>query len=275
MDRYAVFGFPIKHSRSPWIHARFAIQTNQSLTYTAQEMPPDSFEQQVLEFFSTDGCGLNITVPFKERACQIAEVLSEAATTAGAVNTLYRNALGQLCGDNTDGVGMLRDIIQNQGGVVAGKTVLIVGAGGAVRGVLPNLLAEKPARVCIVNRTVERAEALASRFAGHGHLDVMTYAGLEGQSFDLIINGASAGLDGSLPPLPSSIVNADSWCYDMMYGAGPTVFQRWANECGAAKALDGVGMLVEQAAQAFNIWRGITPETASIITALRAELSLR
>lgn len=273
MDRYAVFGFPIKHSRSPWIHARFAAQTNQNLTYTAHEVAPDTFEQQVLEFFSKGGSGLNITVPFKERACQISQVLSEAAATAGAVNTLYMNDLGQLCGDNTDGVGMLRDIVQNQGGVVAGKSVLLVGAGGAARGVLPNLLAEHPARVCIVNRTIEKATTLASRFVGHGNLDVSTFNELQGASFDLIINGTSAGLSGTVPPLPTSIIQSDTWCYDMVYGAGDTVFQRWAKDGGAVKALNGVGMLVEQAAAAFSIWRGIVPETAYIIAELRAELN--
>ncbi len=273
MDRYAVFGFPIKHSRSPWIHARFATQTNQQLIYVAQEVAPDTFEQQVLAFFANGGCGLNITVPFKERAFQMAEVLSEAAATAGAVNTLYRNDRGQLCGENTDGVGMLRDIVQNQGGVVAGKSVLLVGAGGAVRGVLPNLLAAKPVRVCIVNRTIEKAVTWASRFAEHGNLDVRTFAELEGEHFDLIINGTSAGLDGSVPPLPASIVRRDTWCYDMIYGVGDTAFQQWAKECGAAKAFNGLGLLVEQAAQAFFIWRGISPETASVIAALRTELN--
>ncbi|MES3006575.1 MAG: shikimate dehydrogenase [Pseudomonadota bacterium] len=273
MDRYAVFGHPIKHSRSPWIHARFAQQTGQQLVYTAEEIPLDAFDARVQSFFALGGKGLNVTVPFKEKAWALAEVRSVAAQMAGAVNTLYRNTEGKLVGDNTDGTGMLRDILSNHGGSIVGKDVLIVGAGGAVRGVLPGLLAESPARVSIVNRTVSRAQTLVDLFAAQGRLRALGFEQLSGSSFDLIINGTSAGLEGELPPLPGTIVHSNTWCYDMIYGRGDTRFQAWAQESGAIKALNGIGMLVEQAAEAFYLWRGVRPETGSIIAALRAELA--
>lgn len=272
MDRYAVFGNPVKHSRSPWIHARFAQQTGQVLSYTAEEIPLDQFDTHVLEFFGSGGFGLNITVPFKEKAWALCDVHSAFAAKAGAVNTLLRNSDGKLCGDNTDGVGLLRDITRNHQGVVVGKSVLLIGAGGAVRGVLPSLLAESPGSITIVNRTVARAQDLVSQFDTQIELKAAGYDDLAGRTFDLIINGTSAGLQGDLPPVPRSIVSTDTWCYDMVYGRGDTVFQAWARQCGAAKALDGVGMLVEQAAQSFFLWRGVRPDTAPVIAALRQEL---
>lgn len=272
MDRYAVFGNPVKHSRSPWIHARFAQQTDQSLSYTAEEIPVDQFDRHVLEFFGSGGAGLNITVPFKEKAWALCEVHSAFAAMAGAVNTLFRNSAGQLCGDNTDGIGLLRDITRNHEGMVDGKSVLLIGAGGAVRGVLPSLLGERPQKITIVNRTVGKARELVNLFEAQTEMVACGYEELQGRTFDLIINGTSAGLQGELPPLPSSIVSTDTWCYDMVYGCGDTVFQAWARECGAARALDGVGMLVEQAAQSFYLWRGVKPDTAPVIAALRKEL---
>ena len=272
MDQYAVFGNPIGHSRSPWIHARFARQTNQSLAYRAEEIPLNAFEDRVQAFFAAGGAGLNITVPFKERAWAMCDLRSDAASAAGAVNTLFTNATGQLCGENTDGVGMMRDIICNHGGTVAGKTVLLVGAGGAVRGVMPSLLAEGPASVMIVNRTVTRAQELATLFHTSIPVAATGYENLTDKSFDLIINGTSAGLQGELPPLPDSIVGADTWCYDMVYGRGDTAFQRWAKGLGATAALNGIGMLVEQAAEAFSIWRGVKPDTTDAIAELQREL---
>ena len=272
MDRYAVFGNPVKHSRSPWIHARFAQQTDQSLSYTAEEIPLDQFDRHVLEFFNDGGAGLNITVPFKEKAWALCEVHSAFALKAGAVNTLFRNAAGKLCGDNTDGVGMVRDISGNHQGQLVGKTVLLIGAGGAARGVLPSLLAEHPKRITIVNRTLAKAQNLVRLFATQTVLTAAGYEDLVGTSFDVIINATSAGLKGELPPLPGSIVSTDTWCYDMVYGRGDTVFQAWARQCGAARSLDGVGMLVEQAAQSFYLWRGAKPDTAPVIAALRKEL---
>lgn len=273
MDRYSVFGNPVKQSRSPWIHTRFAQQTGQQLVYTAEEIPLDDFESRVKSFFASGGKGLNVTVPFKENAWTLAEVRSAAAQLAGAVNTLYQNAEGRLLGDNTDGTGMLRDIVSNHGGSIVGKKVLIVGAGGAVRGVLPRLLVEKPASVSIVNRTASRAQTLVDLFSSTGQMQAFGFDQLQGHSFDLIINGTSAGLAGELPPLPGSIVGPEAWCYDMIYGRGDTLFQSWAKSHGALKALNGVGMLVEQAAESFYLWRGVRPETASVIAALRAELA--
>lgn len=276
MDHYAVFGNPVKHSRSPWIHAQFAAQTGAELEYRAQEVDPAQFEQQVLAFFASGGAGLNITVPFKERAHDLAQVLSEAATVAGAVNTLYQGADGRLVGDNTDGVGMLRDILQNKG-VLRQRRILVVGAGGAVRGVLPNLLAERPAELVIVNRTAERASALAARFRdlgpvrGGGFELLSDAAGM--LPFDWVINGTSAGLGGGLPPLPDNVISPRSWGYDMVYGQGQTVFQQWCRNHGAEKALDGLGMLVEQAAEAFYLWRGVRPQTAPVIATLRQKLA--
>lgn len=272
MDRYSVFGNPVNHSKSPWIHARFAEQTGEQLVYTAEEIPLGDFDARVKSFFATDGKGLNVTVPFKENAWALAEVRSAAAQQAEAVNTLYLNSKGLLLGDNTDGTGMLRDIVSNHGGSIAGKRVLIVGAGGAVRGVLPGLLAEKPASISIVNRTASKAQNLVALFGATGQMLALEFDQLQGSSFDLIINGTSAGLSGGLPPLPGSIVGPDTWCYDMIYGRGDTRFQRWAKDNGALKALSGVGMLVEQAAESFYLWRGVRPETSSVIAALRAEL---
>jgi len=276
MDQYAVFGNPVKHSRSPWIHAQFAAQTGAELEYGAREVELAQFEQQVLAFFANGGAGLNITVPFKERAHDLAQVLSDVARVAGAVNTLYQDARGQLVGDNTDGIGMLRDILQN-GGVLRQRRLLVVGAGGAVRGVLPNLLAEQPAELLILNRTADRASALADRFRDLGSVrgggyDLLTNASAA-PAFDWIINGTSVGLSGGLPPLPTNVVSPATWGYDMVYGPGQTAFQQWCINNGAERALDGLGMLVEQAAEAFYLWRGVRPETAPVIAALRHALA--
>lgn len=273
LDRYSVFGNPVKHSRSPWIHARFAQQTGQQLVYTAEEIPLDDFDSRVKSFFAAGGKGLNVTVPFKENAWALAEVRSLAAQMAGAVNTLYQNSKGQLLGDNTDGIGMLRDIVFNHGGSIAGKQVLIVGAGGAVRGVLPKLIEEKPARISIVNRTASRARTLVELFSSTSQMQALEFDQLQGFNFDLIINGTSAGLARELPPLPGSIAGPETWCYDMIYGQGDTLFQAWAKNHGAFKALNGVGMLVEQAAESFYLWRGVRPETSNVIAALRTELA--
>jgi len=277
MDHYAVFGNPVKHSRSPWIHTQFAAQTGAELDYRAQEVAAEQFEQQVLAFFARGGAGLNITVPFKERAHDLAQVLSDAARVAGAVNTLYQDDDGRLVGDNTDGVGMLRDILQN-GGVLRQRRILVVGAGGAVRGVLPNLLAEQPAELLILNRTADRASALADRFRDLGPVrgggyDLLTNSPASAP-FDWIINGTSVGLNGGLPPLPASVVAPHTWSYDMVYGPGQTVFQQWCVDNAAARALDGLGMLVEQAAEAFFLWRGVRPQTAPVIASLRQELAV-
>lgn len=269
MDRYAVIGNPIKQSKSPWIHAKFADQTHQQLAYRAILVELDQFESFVEEFFATGGAGLNITVPFKERAWAMAQELNLAASSTGAVNTLYRDSQGRLVGANTDGVGLLRDLKENYGALLKDKRVLLLGAGGAVKGVLPNLVAESPNIIYLANRDLEKAKTVAARMHGAVPVEAVSYAGIPAEPFDLVINGTSAGLYGEVPPIPSAVVNTHTWCYDMLYGVGDTAFQKWAKEQNASKALDGLGMLVEQAAEAFRIWRGVSPETKSVISELR------
>lgn len=273
MDRYAVFGHPISHSRSPRIHAHFAQQTRQSLTYVAIDVEPDDFESAVTRFFAQGGRGLNITVPFKERACAMARIHSPEVAVSGAANTLFLDSVGNLCAENTDGPGLLADLVKNHGTTIAGARILLLGAGGAIRGVLPALLSEKPAQICILNRSFEKAAALAEQFKGE--IDVValaSYAPLN-SAFDLVINGTSAGLSGEIPAIPEGALSKESVCYDMVYGRGETAFQSWARTHGVRKSLDGVGMLVEQAAKAFALWRGIEPSTADVIVMLRKELS--
>lgn len=269
MDRYAVVGYPVQHSKSPFIHAMFAEQTKQVLTYDRIESSPDQFRHTIASFFSGGGKGLNITVPHKQSAWELAEWHSPDAVKAGAVNTLYLLEDGRLAGANTDGIGLVRDIEQNHGQSLANKTVLILGAGGAVRGLLPRLLAAKPGQVIIANRTVSRADALAQLFAGEILIDVRPYDILEDLAPDWIINGSSAGLSGDMPDLPAALIGDHTCCYDMVYAPGGTVFQHWAGRHGAALATDGTGMLVEQAAESFFIWRGIRPDTAPVLKALR------
>jgi shikimate dehydrogenase len=268
-DRYALMGHPVSHSKSPRIHSWFAEQTGQSLSYHAMDVEPGHFAREVRDFFAAGGAGLNVTVPYKEEAWQLAEVRSEMAETAGAVNVLFRNEHGQLCGDNTDGIGLVRDLVDNNAGTITGRRLLILGAGGAVRGALAALVAQRPACVVIANRTLAKAEQLAQLFHDKAEISATTYEALS-QPFDLIINGTSAGLHGQMPALPADVLGADTWCYDMMYSEKGTVFQHWAEHHGAAVALDGTGMLVEQAAEAFHIWRGVRPLTAPVLEKLRA-----
>tara|TARA_R110001599_G_scaffold128053_1_gene301679 strand:+ start:503 stop:1330 length:828 start_codon:yes stop_codon:yes gene_type:complete len=273
LDRYAVIGNPIEHSKSPWIHARFAEQTQQSLEYRALLVELDAFERSVTEFFDKGGKGLNITVPFKTRAWAMAERHSEAARKAGAVNTLYRDSDGALIGENTDGTGLLRDLKQNHGAVLAEKRILLLGAGGAVKGVLANLIAESPSAIYIANRTVENAQALANAVQSEVEIHAVRYDDIPTEAFDFIINGTSAGLQGDLPKVHSGAVSTHTWCYDMIYGVGDTKFQTWAKSLQAAHAHDGLGMLVEQAAESFRIWRGLSPQTAPVIRQLRQLLA--
>ncbi|TGD72820.1 shikimate dehydrogenase [Mangrovimicrobium sediminis] len=268
-DKYAVFGNPIKHSKSPAIHAAFAAQCGQQIQYRAVRVDEGDFTRAAREFFSTGGAGLNVTVPFKEEAFRFADRLSERARRAGAVNTLSRAADGQVEGDNTDGIGLVRDMVANLGWVIQGQRVLIIGAGGAVRGVLEPLLREQPREVFIVNRTPQRAEQLAQEFADCGALAGGGYDALGERQFDLVINASSAGLAGEMPDLPSALLTERSCCYDMIYGAEPTPFMRWAAHHAAWAVSDGLGMLVEQAAQSFYIWRGVRPATQAVIGEIR------
>ncbi|ABI58165.1 shikimate dehydrogenase [Alkalilimnicola ehrlichii MLHE-1] len=268
-DRYAVMGNPIEHSKSPEIHRMFAEQTGQAIAYERMRVPLEGFEPAVRAFFASGGKGLNITVPFKEQAWVLVDRRAPRAERAGAVNTLLAEA-GRLVGDNTDGTGLVRDLTVNHGAALQGRRVLVIGAGGAVRGVLPALLPEAPGEVVIANRTVARAEALVELFADQGRLSAVGFDRLQGP-FDVVINGTSAGLAGELPPLPDDLLAPGATCYDMVYGDQPTPFVRWARAHGAAMAVDGLGMLVEQAAESFLIWRGVRPESAPVIAALRPE----
>lgn len=271
-DRYAVFGNPISHSRSPEIHSLFAEQTGQDVIYERQEVPLGTFDQAAKAFLDGGARGMNVTVPFKLDAYDFADSLTERARRAGAVNTLARSAEGIVLGDNTDGAGMVRDIVDNLGWAIANKSVLILGAGGAVRGVLEPLLAQRPASVIIANRTVAKARELAEHFSDLGAVEAFSFEALEGRRFDLIINGTSASLGGDLPPLPDNIVTPETCCYDMMYAKGPTVFMVWAASAGAAAVSDGLGMLVEQAAESFYLWRGVRPATNDVILHMRNSL---
>jgi shikimate dehydrogenase len=268
-DRYAVMGNPIEHSKSPLIHRLFAEQTGQDLVYEAILVDPEGFAEAVADFIAAAGKGLNVTVPFKQEAWKIADELSERAQRAGAVNTLKVGHSGKLSGDNTDGVGLVRDLTRNLNLTLSGKQVLILGAGGAVRGILAPLLEQSPSRLLIANRTVETAQQLAKEFSDLGELQSCGFSELKGVHFDIIINATAAGLQGQVPELPDGIIDSRSCCYDLMYASEPTAFVHYARQRGSPAAFDGLGMLVEQAAESFRIWRGITPDTAPVIAALR------
>lgn len=268
-DKYAVFGNPIKHSKSPLIHGMFAEQCGQSMQYRAVKVELDGFDRAASSFFETGGQGLNITLPFKQEAFAFAQRLSDRAARAGAVNTLSRAEDGAIEGDNTDGIGLVRDMVANLGWAIQGLRILVLGAGGAVRGVLEPLLRERPRELLIVNRTPDRATRLATEFADIGPVEGGDYALVGERQFDLVINGTSAGLQGEMPELPGSLLTERSCCYDMIYGPEPTPFMRWAAQHAAWAVSDGLGMLVEQASQSFFIWRHLRPETRPVINQLR------
>lgn len=269
--RFAVVGNPIGHSLSPRIHAAFAQQTGRHIDYRAERVETDDFEEWVSTFFETGGRGLNITLPFKTRAFDVADTVSDRASLAGAANFLSRNAEGHIHADNTDGKGLLTDITANAGWSLEGARILLLGAGGAVKGVIPSLLAAGPACLNIANRTPERAEALATEWAAHAiPVSGGGYSGTAGALWDVIINGTSTGLSDEMPALPGEMVLAEGCCcYDMAYGKGPTPFMRWAAEQGAAETRDGLGMLVEQAAESFYLWLDDYPDTEPVIADLR------
>lgn len=261
-DRYAVFGHPIGHTKSPRIHAAFARQTGQDMAYEAIEAPLDDFAGALAAFRTAGGRGCNVTVPFKETAWHLATEQSERAQQAGAANTLIRTEAGWRA-DNTDGAGLVRDLTANLGFSLAGCRVLILGAGGATRGVLGPLLAESPSRLFVANRTASKAVELAAQFgcAGGG------FAEIPAQPFDLVINATAASLAGELPPLPEAVFSPGALAYDMMYGRD-TPFLAFAR-AHDARVADGLGMLVEQAAEAFWLWRGVRPQTGPVLQALR------
>lgn len=274
-DQYAVMGNPVSHSKSPKIHTLFAQQTHQALEYTAIEVPLDQFNTAVDSFIKNNGRGLNITVPFKQQAWKLVDALSERARRAQAVNTIIVNPDGSLTGDNTDGLGMVADISVNHALDIQGLNILVVGAGGAVRGILEPLIGHNPGSLQIVNRTLSNAQALANNFKDLYKIDTYSFDQLANKTasnktmFDLIINGSSASLSGELPPLPDNILKPGGCCYDMMYSDSATVFITWGLAQGASLALDGLGMLVEQAAESFQLWRGVRPDTKAVFEMLR------
>jgi len=274
-DEYAVMGNPIAHSKSPRIHSLFAEQTGEAVHYTAIQVDPGGFEQAVGNFVASGGKGLNITVPFKREAWQLVDTRSERAARAGAVNTIKIED-SKLYGDNTDGIGLVNDLVRNNNVVLINKRILLMGAGGAARGVLAPLLEQDPALLLIANRTESRARDLAKEFSDLGHVQGCGFdETLTTHQFDVLINATAASLQGELPPLPEGIIADRGTCYDMMYGAEPTPFMRWAERQGATTILDGLGMLVEQAAESFTLWRGVRPETLAVIELLRQEMQTR
>ncbi len=269
---YAVFGSPVIHSRSPEIHRTFATQCEQDLIYTKQEVRPDEFELVCKEFFELGGNGLNITLPLKELAFRFADKLTARAQLAGAVNTLALVKDGSILGDNTDGAGLVWDITDNLSWSLTGKNILILGAGGAVRGVLGPLLDKKPASILIANRTAEKAVNLAQQFATIGNVQGTGYDNLPKYAFDIVINGTSMSLGGEIPPITTAQINKQTHAYDMAYASKPTPFLAWLNDCGLVHLSDGLGMLVEQAAESFKLWRGVMPNTQPVIKQLRDEM---
>ena len=272
MDRYCVFGNPIAHSKSPEIHAAFAAQTGQALQYERRLAPLDGFADAVRGFIAEGGLGANVTVPFKLEAVKVAQALTIRARAAGAVNTLHFTEDG-IIGDNTDGAGLVADIVNNAGVQIIGKRVLLLGAGGAARGVVLPILEHRPAQLVIANRTVATAEALVGQFAalgGEGVVSACGFAEIEG-AFDIVINATAASLSAEVPPVSPDVFAPGALALDMMYGALPTVFLQFAEQHGA-QLRDGLGMLVEQAAEAFSLWRGVHPATGEVLQKLRAQL---
>lgn len=270
ISNYAVFGNPVKHSKSPRIHSLFAEQTGIKLNYQAIEVPLEKFSEYVSLFSSQGGLGLNITIPFKEEACSICTTLTERARLSGSVNTIRFDKQLNIYGDTTDGQGFINDLTVNNEINLEGKSILILGAGGSVRALLEPLCKQKPDQIVIANRTVSRAEELADKFSELSSIIACAYSDLAGHSFDLIINGTSLSLSGELPAIPETVIKESTCCYDLMYSDVATVFMDWAKQNGAVKVLDGLGMLVEQAAESFLIWHGVKPDTTPVIKTLRS-----
>lgn len=272
-DRYCVFGNPIAHSKSPAIHARFAASTAQDMNYEALLVPLDGFAITAREFMAVGGRGANVTVPFKEEAFRLCDKRSVRAERAGAVNTLIFNGT-EIFGDNTDGAGLVGDITRNLGISLCAKRILLLGAGGAARGVVDPLLAQQPASLFIANRSADKALALAALFSGVVTVDAGNLVEIAGKSFDIVINATSASLSGETLSLPDALFAEGALAYDMMYGKGDTPFMSQARAQGVVRCADGLGMLVEQAAEAFMLWRAVRPETAAVLADLRAQLAV-
>jgi shikimate dehydrogenase len=269
MDCYGVIGNPIQHSKSPLIHRLFAEQTHQDLIYNAIFTPIDQLAATLSNFQSQKGRGLNITAPFKQSAFALVDALSPRALRAKAVNTIQFGDDGLRFGDNTDGVGLIRDVTLNQKISLKNKSVLVLGAGGAVSGVLEAVLNEQPALVTIANRTEAKARVLTEAFSDCLNIRCLAWSGLSTEAFDVVINGTSAGLHEADLKLPNEILNLGAYCYDMVYGVGVTAFYSWVRAQNSAVYSDGLGMLVEQAAESFYIWRQIRPNTQAVLAFLR------
>jgi shikimate dehydrogenase len=270
-DRYAVIGFPIKHSWSPFIHGLFAKQTGQALTYTRIEVAPENLQRDVHAFFESGGKGLNVTVPHKQAVALLTRFRTPRAEIAGAVNTLAAQPDG-LLGDNTDGAGLLADLTKNLSLALENTRILVLGAGGAARGVLGPLLGAGPESIEIANRNQDRAAQLVEEFRLLGNLRGCSFDEISTEgTFDLILNATSASLQDTIPPVPPSVIGPTTLCYDMAYGKGDTAFTRWARNAGAGRAETGWGMLVEQAAEAFHLWRGVRPETKPVLEAVKSQ----
>lgn len=263
-DKYAVIGHPITHSKSPTIHRLFAEQTGQDISYEAIDATPEELNAAVTRFIALGGRGLNVTVPHKQAVVELLDELTERAELAGAVNTIIRLDDGSLRGDNTDGSGLLRDLQDNLQLVLEDQHILVLGAGGAARGILPPLAELRPDELVVANRTLDRALEIADELADIGRIKARSFAELENLSFSLIINATSAGLQGELPPFPESIIDSNSVCYDLAYSMRDTPFVAWARQHGCKHACQGWGMLVEQAAESFELWRGIRPDTRDV-----------
>ena len=267
-DRYALVGHPVSHSRSPLIHQLFARQTGENLTYELIDAAPDQFETAVLGFAAAGGLGMNVTVPYKAEAYELCQSHSNEAKAAAAVNTITLRR-GSVHGDNTDGTGFIQDLCVNQAKEITSNRVLMLGAGGAARGIIHPILAQNPASLVVANRTIERAKTLLQKLESPEQLSICNFDELEGMGqFDIVINATSAGLKGEQPPFPVSLINHDTFCYDLAYSLKPTPFVAWANANGAGRAVQGWGMLVEQAADSFAIWRGKRPDTKPILSRL-------
>jgi len=265
IDRYGVMGYPVSHSRSPVIHRLFALQTDQDMQYELLQVSPEKLETAVRQFQRTGGKGLNVTVPHKRAVRKLVDQISERASTAGAVNTLAFRG-GEIHGDNTDGIGLLRDLGINLGIPLEGSNILILGAGGATRGIVGPLLEMQPRSLRIANRALDKAQIIADDFDRHGSISACPFNMVPvSEPYDLIINATSAGVRGETPPYPAAAVSEGTCCYDLSYGLNPTPFSVWARELGAAKSVMGWGMLVEQAAESFEIWRGVRPDTAPVL----------
>ncbi len=265
VDRYGVMGYPVSHSRSPVIHRLFALQTNQDLQYELLQVAPSKLETAIKQFQRTGGKGLNITVPHKSEVTRLVDHLSERASNAGAVNTLvFRD--NDIIGDNTDGIGLMRDLLVNLKLNLTDASILILGAGGATSGIIAALLDAEPKSITIANRTLSKARVLAEHFSANGPVTACRFKEVRPtSSYDFVINATSAGVKGEAPPYPETAISDRTFCYDLSYGLSPTPFSSWAASKGAAHSVMGWGMLVEQAAESFLLWRGVRPDTQKVL----------